>query len=656
MVAEALTSDAVHLAAGAAGVAVALVAVYLIDRPAGEWTRALRSRLLLGVPWGTLVVIAGVIAVYLFVQSGIDDPNRPVVIPFRSWSYFYPEGLLWSSFAHSSRGHITGNLLSALVAGGLAEYAYGHFPDGRDVDDGDRLGVRLRRFPGRLRGVPARLRRLPSRARRLSGRIRRLPSRISAVESPGSNPYVRAFLIVPGAAVAFGLVSALFALGPVIGFSVVVFAYWGFALVSRPIAAVVAMAGTTLVGVLYDAVRVPVAFAEASPSYGAPSWANIAIQGHALGLIGGALIAVLLLRRRARKRDETSRGRSGIESDGDATAGRWRFHPTAAASGDGSAADATESDSDADATERSALVVFGALLLFGASRRLWAVYWYLGNEQYELYRAVGVGLLGLLAAIVAVAAVARDDPLWPARATPDPETLRAGIRSATPAAVGLLLLVAALAVVAGPGVVPNLVTVDDGDLPGEPVEVEGYQVTYAENVENQLVGVVDVEAFGRSTSVNTSGVIVSDPDREIWTTAVSKGNLAFWGYRAVDVGGTGWRETVWVQRVGWVAANDGSTYRVDAVRNETRRTLFTSEPARAEPRIDGRNVTVAATRGGFELRVTGPVGNASAPLPAANESVTLRGVTFVQRSDAVFAVRGETRVRIAQRETYEGRQ
>ena len=631
MVADALTSDAVHLVAGGAGLAVALAAVYLVDRPSGDWTRALRSRLLLGVPWGTLVVIAGVTAVYLFVQSGIDNPNRPVVIPFRSWSYFYPEGLFWSSFAHSSRGHITGNLLSALVAGGLAEYAYGHFPDGRSVGEGGRLTERLRRRLSRARPSATEPDSRPLGERRPSAasRLRRLPARIADVDSPAANPYVRAFVIVPGAAVAFGLVASLFALGPVIGFSVVVFAYWGFALVTRPVTAIVAMAGTTLVGVVYDALRTPVVFAEASPSFGAPSWANIAIQGHAIGLIGGAIVAVVLLRRRRLRASTVGLG-GDLTRSGDARVG--------------------------GSTGRSGLVVFGCLLLFGASRRLWAVYWYLGNEQYELYRAVGVGLLALLAAIVAAAAVSRDEPVWPDRAVPAPETLRESVRSATPAAVGLLLLVASLAVVAGPGVVPNLVTVDDGDLPGDPIEVEGYQVTYAENVENELVSVVEVEALGRSTSVNTSGVIVSDPDREIWTTAVSTGNLAFWGYRAVDVGGTGWRETVWVQRLGWVAANGGPTYRVDAVRNETRRNLFTSEPARAEPRIDGRNVTVAATADGFDLRVAGPDGNATASIPPANESVTLRGVEFVREGEVVFAERGETRVRIAQRERYEGRQ
>jgi len=275
------------------------------------------------------------------------------------------------------------------------------------------------------------------------------------------------------------------------------------------------------------------------------------------------------------------------------------------------------------------------------SRRLWAIYWYLGSERYELYRAIGLGLLTVLAAIVALAIAGRDEPIRPDLAVPEPETIRDGVRSATPAAIGLLLLVSALAIVAGPGIAPNLVAVDDDELPGDPIEVSGYQVTYAENVEDRVVSVVEMEAFGRSTSVNTSGVIVANADREIWTTAVSKGNLAFWGYRAVDVGGTGWRETVWVQRTGWVAANGGPTYRVDAVRNETRSTLFTSEPARAEPRIDGRNVTVAAVEGGFELRVEGDGGETEiAPLPAVNESVTLREVTFVRENNAVFAELG----------------
>ena len=481
MVAELLVSDTIHLVAAAAAAVLALAVIYRIDRPAGSWGRRLRSRLLLGVPWGTLVAVAFVIGVYLFVQSGLENPNRPVVIPFRAWSYFYPEGVVWSGFAHSSRSHVTGNLLSTLVAGTLAEYAYGHFPRERGSSTFD--------------------------------------SRGSVLERTSANPYVRAFLFVPGAILLFGAVSSLFALGPVIGFSGVVFALWGFALVHYPIGTIAALTASTLVSVVHSTLRNPVEVAEASSSYGPPSWANIAVQGHALGLIAGILVAVLLLRRR--------RGsRTGVHT--------------------------------------SAVVVFGAVLLFGASRRLWAVYWYLGNEQYELYRAIGLALLVVLALVVAVAVAGRDEPLS-ALSTPTRSWLPDSITAATPAAVGVLLVRLALAAVAGPGVLPNLVTVGDEDLPGDPIEIEGYQVTYAENVDDQMVSVIDVEAFGRSTTVRTSGVIVKNADRHIWTTAVSRGNLAHWEYRAIDVGGTGWRETVWAQRTGWVAVDGGATYRVDLI-------------------------------------------------------------------------------------------
>ena len=604
-VVETLTSDAAHLVVGGTLVALSIVAVYRTDRPDGAWTKTLRSRLLLGVPWGTLVVISVVVAVYLFVQSGIENPDRPVVIPFRAWSYFYPEGVLWSGFAHSGRSHITGNLLSTLVAGALAEYAYGHFPGGRDVDD--KTGTVRSALPKSLTRESIRTW-VSERAN--SSPVGSLRASLAS-DSPTTNPYVRAFLIVPGAMLLFGALSSLFALGPVIGFSGVVFALWGFALVHYPVGTIAALTGSTLVNVAYETFRNPVTFAEASGSFGAPSWANIAVQGHAIGLISGILVAVWLVRRR--------RGSDDVR------------------------------------TRTTALVAFGAVLLFGASRRLWAVYWYLGNEQYELYRALGVGLLAVLAAIVAVAVAGRDEPLRPELAVPEPETVREGVRSATPAAVGILLLVSALAVVAGPGVLPNLVTVDDGDLPGDPIEVEGYQVTYAENVEDELVSVVDIEAFGRSTSVRTSGVIVKNADREIWTTAVSRGNLAFWGYRAVDIGGTGWRETVWVQRTGWVATNGGPTYRVDAIHDGTRSTLFTSESAEAEPQIDGRNTTVAAVERGFELRVEHAGATETAALPGSEESVMLQGISFTRQSDRIIAERGETRVQIAQLERYEGR-
>ncbi len=577
MVTEALLSEYVHLALAVITLVAAVVVVHRVDRPSGSWGRRLRSRLLLGVPWGTLVAVAFVIGVYLVVQSGLENPDRPVVIPFRGWSYFYLEGVIWSGFAHSSRSHITGNLLSTLVAGALAEFAYGHFP--------------------RDRGS-------------------------TTFGSATSNPYVRAFGIVPGVILLFGGVSSLFALGPVIGFSGVVFALWGFALVHYPIGTIAALTGSTLVSVLHSTIRSPIEFASATSSYGPPSWANIAVQGHALGFIAGVLVAVWLVRRR-------------------------------------------RSDDGSTRADVTALVVFVAVLLFGASRRLWAVYWYLGNERYELYRALGLALLVVLALIVALAVAGRDEPLRasiPGRSssegsdTEEDRSFRESIGTATPAAIGFVLVLLALAAVAGPGILPNLVTVEDGDLPGDPIEVDGYQVTYAENVEDRMVNVIDVEAFGRSTTVSTSGVIVQNADRQIWTTAVSRGNLAHWEYRAIDVGGTAWRETVWAQRSGWVAANGGATYRVDLIHDGNRSTAFVSEPRRAEPRVDGRNVTVAAVQEGFELRVEHEGTNETAPIPERNGTVTLQDVRFTREDRAVFAERDDTRVRIAQQERYEGRE
>jgi hypothetical protein len=60
--------------------------------------------------------------------------------------------------------------------------------------------------------------------------------------------------------------------------------------------------------------------------------------------------------------------------------------------------------------------------------------------------------------------------------------------------------------------------------------------------------------------------------------------------------------------------------------------------------------------GGFELRVTHANSTERAALPAANETVAVGGLTVVRESGTVFAERGETRVRIATREQYEGRQ
>lgn len=537
---------------------IAFAIIYRIDRPRGSWGRQLRSRLLLGVPWGTLVSIAFVASVYLFVQGGIDDPYRPVVIPFRAWSYLYPEGILLAGFSHASFGHVTGNLLGTLVAGSVAEYTFGHFPRRR----GSESFATLR-----------------------------------------TNPYVRALVVVPGVVILCGLLTALFALGPIIGFSGVVFALWGFALVRYPLGVVVALAGSRLVSHLWSVYRNPVVEASAGPSYSSPWWAGIAVQGHGLGLLIGVIAGLYLLRRR----DEAP----------------------------------------------SALRLFAGGLLFSVSQALWAVYWYLGNEQYVLYRGVGTTLVVVLVAVVAAAATAREGPLVERWAVSTPGTFLESARSASPRTIAFVAVLLTFGAVAGPAAPVNMMTTANDPLPGETMSVEGYEVTYAEDVPNGMVSVVDIEAFGQTTAVNTSGVIVYNEDRHIWMNSVSKGRLAFSGSSRIELGGIGWRETVTAKRSGWRAVGGDPTYHIGLQHEDQELTAYVSEPSEAEATIAGRNISIAAgEEEGFEIRVDHN-GTTKAPMPATNESVQVAGITFVREENKLFAVRGDTRVRIANAEEYQ---
>ncbi|WP_284013474.1 rhomboid family intramembrane serine protease [Halobaculum litoreum] len=556
-------------------VALTLVLVVALERLAGTDRRVvLRRRLLLGVPWGTLTAVAFVLAVYLFVQGGWTHWNGPVVVPFRAWSYLAPLGVVVSPFAHAGPGHLLGNLFGTLAVAPLVEYAVGHYPRRRGASsfgpgrDGSRLGALA------------------------------------------NNPFARAFVLFPGAVLAVGLVSGAFALGPVIGFSGVVFAFVGAALVYYPLGTVVALSGAGLVSTTYRALSTPVLEASGRPAYVTPWWADIAIQGHALGLLVGVLLAAWL----------------------------------AAARGD-----------DLPPPRRLAL---GALLV-GVEQSLWAVYWYRGGESYVLYRGVGLALVALAAVLVAALAVGRDAP--PA------DSVREALRALTPRRGSVAVLLVVLAVLSGPAVVVNLVAVNDEPLPGDPVEVRGYSVTYAEGVENGMVSVVEFEAFGESTTVNTSGVVVRNPERGVWTTAVSKGRLAFAGTQRVVVGGVGWRETVRVDRRGWTTVGgDAPAYRVTLTYDDETRLAHLSNASRAEPRIEGKVVSVVPTASGFELLVEGDDERATVPVPAENETVRANGLSFVRDGRAVYALAGEgnastgnattTRVRVATRERYRGNQ
>jgi membrane associated rhomboid family serine protease len=517
----------------------------------------LRRRLLLGVPWGTLVVAALVSLVYLLLQGGLASWSDPTTLPFRAWSYLYPLGLATAAFSHAGPGHLLGNLVGTLTLAPVAEYAWGHYPT--------------------------------ERGEQSFGSLR-------------TNPLARAFVLFPAAVAVVGLLTAAFAVGPIIGFSGVVFAFGGLAVVHYPIRTVVALSVGDLVGVVVTALRRPTTTASAEPSFSSPWWADIAVQGHALGLLLGVLLGIWLARSR-----------------GDARPG--------------------------------ALRVFAGVLLFGSVQALWAVYWFRGESTFVLYRAVGVALLVALAAVVAAAVAASDRPL--SGSGPADRSLRTTARWKVYATVVLF----ATAGLAGPAVVPNLVTASDEPLPGESVAVRDYEVTYAEDVTDGMVSVVDVDAFGESTAVNTSGVIVRSRERNLWVTAVSRARLSFAGRVPVRLGGVGWRDRVVAERTGWTAVGGNTTYRVTLATDDRTVTGFVAPPVRAAPVVAGRNVSVRATAEGFRLAVATDGHNATAPLPGTNETVTAGGLRFVREGRAVVAVHepSRTRVPVATRERYRGR-
>ncbi|QLD88026.1 rhomboid family intramembrane serine protease [Natronomonas salina] len=529
-----------------AGMLVSLATLYYLAQPHGRWGRLARRRLLLGLPWGTLVACAGVAAFYLFVQDGLANPTDPVVVPFRAWSYFYPTGILTAGFAHAGLGHLTGNLLGALVFGTVAEYAWGHFP--------------------RERGS-------------------------ASFSSLRTNPIVRAAAWGVGLFVA-AILTAAFALGPVVGFSGVVFALVGFALVRYPVATVVAILVSRIVSQVFSAVQQPVFQQIASESFSRPWWANVAVQGHALGLFLGIVASVALLYRR-------------------------------------------------DVRPKASHVWFAALA-FTIDRGLWAIYTIESSDTYTLFRALGTALVFLLAALVAGGAVA----------TPRDLVSRIDL-SRREAAYGLLVCVLlALSLV---GVWFNLFVVDDaraGLAEAEPTEVGDYTVFYAEEVENQFIPATPITGENGSDRVNASGVIVVSEERNIWWEEVSKRQLASRGDVTVRLGGLTWNADVRASRTTWSLAGGNSTYNVRLGRAtaETRPVVYRAERASADVRIDGRNVSIEPEGNGFDVIVSRENETLDRQsVPVDGNAATVGGVEFERDGRDFFAERNETRIRVARR-------
>ncbi|MFC7196174.1 rhomboid family intramembrane serine protease [Halosimplex aquaticum] len=471
-----------------------------------------------------------------------------MVIPFRSWSYFYPLGTLVAGFAHNGVGHITGNLTGTLLFAPIVEYYVGHYPHERGSE---------------------------------------------SFATPLTNPFVRV-LAVPAGSILAGVFTGIFSLGPVIGFSGVVYAYVGFGMVTRPLLTVFVLVGERAVDLVYSALRNPLVTRQPRPSFNSPWWADIAIQGHAIGILLGVCVGIALL---AHRED----------------------YP-------------------------NPLYLWFAALVLGIRQSLWAIFTPLGSNTYVLFRAIGVGTVFVFAALIAIGASASNRSLVPQIGDTGSGRLTRG--------TAVRVLVAALVVLSA-AAVPFGLTAISGDLPADTatVEVRDYTVTYVEGVPNQYVSLVNEYLFAESQEIQSSGVVVFSEERRVWIEAVSKGQLAHSGGATVRVGGLGWREAVYANRVGWSVAGNGSAYKVRLrEKGEQAELAYVSDPVRAAPTIAGRNVSIAPVSAGFEVVVTenGSV-LGRAPIPDKSNETSVGGLTLEREGQDLFAVHNRTRVQVAQK-------
>ncbi|MEM4780917.1 MAG: rhomboid family intramembrane serine protease [Halalkalicoccus sp.] len=612
----------------------ALVAAWYADGR-GRWRAAAADRLLYGVPWGTAVTVSILVAFYLVVQGGLYYWNDPVAIAFVTWSYFYPTGLLTAGIAHAGPAHLLSNVTGTVVFGAIAEYVWGHYPSSRDAGERDPSAeTRTLRVDGGRRGLLSR-------------------------------PWLRAVVAFPAALFGAAFLTAVFSLGPGLGFSGAVFALVGFALVSRPLATVVGVTVAATLSLLGDALARPVVreTVEVGPPV-PPEWAGIGFHAHLLGFLLGALVAAALLSRRRRR-------------------------PSFAA------------------------IAFGVLVV-GSTQALWLLVWSTGVDEHALYQGIGVTMVLTLALVIAEAVAGSDRglprPLGRFDRVPSRRTLAIAWLGAV--AIGLLaglvgvfvvgeavalsagLLVVLAAVLAVPGlvsVVPDrvfptpttrrhaavtclvvvtfllamvsvpvgLTAVGEDAMPEAGAVTAGdYAVTYEEDATSGRESTVDVGDEEALVGDDVSGVIVVSDERELWTVAVSEAILAFEGEETVTVGGVGWRETIHVERTGWEVLGDDTAYAVDLSPEDDETTrAFTSDPVEANAEIDGRTVAVVPTDDEFDLAVRADgetVG--TAPIPEVGGSTNVGALSFTTVEDGdtvrVLAEADDVRIAIAERETY----
>ncbi len=522
--------------------------VYAMGPAVDDLIVRLRSRLLFGLPVGTLLSVSLVAGFFLFVQ-GDWGHDTILTLPFTSWSFHYPLGMVTAPVAHQSLGHLVGNITGFLVFASIGEYAFSHFPTERGA---------------------------------------------SAFGSVRTNPYARAFLLVPAVVLGVAFLTSLFAWGPIIGFSGVVFAAVGFALVNYPLLSVVGLIAREFFDTLFWTLRDPILTGSAGTSYGSPWWADVAIQTHLLGLLLGVGLGLAM-----------RTGRPDLSR-----LDPWRLFP--------------------------------ASLLVGSSLSLWAVWWYAGPGSYQLFRGPGVVLVFGVALLITIAGSLHESPVT-------------GL-SARQVSLGLVVLPIVLM---GAVAVPVNLTASGADLtvPGQSVTVEGYEIGYGKEIPDPRFDPVNVSQLDPPDPPIASGVIVSNPDRSLWTEAISSGRLENAGRSSITVGGVGWRETIIVDRTGWRAAGGGSAFAIAAETPDGSVTpLHESEPATANTVVAGHRLSIAPANGTFLIEATAANETSidslpdQVPVPSPSEKTTLGDLTILNNDSVIWVEQRDTRVPVFEAE------
>jgi membrane associated rhomboid family serine protease len=458
-------------------VLLAFVAYWTRPYVAHELLRLSSRRLIYGLPLGTFVIVGVNVAFFLLAQRAYGGGNV-LTIPFISWSYGYPLGFLTAPIGHASLSHILGNLLTTLVFAPVAEYVIGHKSSRR--------------------------------------------------------PLVRALVVIPLAWYAVGVFISVFSLGPSIGFSGVLFFFFGFVVVFYPVVSVGLIVVSSVFRTVVGALRSPVSVESTVETVTTPSWANIAVDAHALGFLLGVGLAVIFARR-------TERNVDGYR-------------------------------------------VGAAVLLVGLAQGLHLV-WLADGSSYVLYRGFGVALVAVLALFAAYGSAVESSapPVLGMDELPARRAL-----SVAALAVPVVLL-CGTGFVTGFGAVS---TVDDVDT----VEVGDYSVWYGEGVENQRVFSIPLIEF-TPANFTSSGVIVTSDQRGVWRREVTARGLRSNPNRTFLVGGLSWDEEVRVERVGMTSPTGDDSYSVFVTSGNESRPVFDSSPAETGVKIDGWSLDLSVTDG-----------------------------------------------------------